>query len=456
MNQEIEREIDIKDAIFYLLYHWRSFLVAGLLGLLLLAGFKYLSFDATPVSEVSEEQEAYDREVKVYELNKENYDAQAELYQKQLIDLQAYLKDSVLMQIDPMQEHYASAELYIEVPVEEMEKIPESADMDITDQVLGAYDNFIAKGIDLTDIADKHNVKESYLKELIFVDANYTANMINVEVIAPDKELALEVYNEVIRQAKAQTARITEDIRVHEVAVINEITGVRADSDLMDQIKGVNNQINSLQSSLTGVMTNIENLEEPEELEQTAVATHVSKKDLVKFGLIGLILGVFVLAAIYACIYLFSGVLATESELKDVFGCFLLGAFAPKKEKKFFIDRLLYQMAGVEKRPDDVISERIAENINSLAQKGQTVLLTGTVSDEILNDTLAILKDKVADINLVVSGSFEEDAKAIGMVADADAVILVECRRVSKFAQVQKLFETVTNMKKTILGYIMF
>ena len=456
MNQEIEREIDIKDAFFYLLYHWRSFLIAGLLGLLLLAGFKYLSFDATPISEVSEEQEAYEREVKVYELNKENYDAQAELYQKQLMDLQAYFEDSVLMQIDPMQEHYASAELYIEVPVEEMEKIPESADMDITDQLLGAYDNFIAKGIDLTDIADKHNVKESYLKELISVDANYTANMINVEVIAPDKELALEIYNEVIIQAKEQATQITEDIRVHKIAVINEITGVRADSGLMDQIKGVNNQINSLQSSLTGVMTNIENLEEPEELEQTAVATHVSKKDLVKYGLIGLILGVFVLVAIYACIYLFSGLLATESELKDVFGCFPLGTFAPKYKKQGFLDKWLYKLAGVERRSDDVIANRIAQNITSLAKEGQTILLTGTVSDEMLADTLSILKDKVSNVNLTVSGCFTEDASAIGMIMQADSVIVVESRRVSKFAQVQKLLETIVNMDKPLMGYIMY
>ena len=37
-NQEIEREIDIKDAVFYLLYHWRSILVGAFIGLILLAG----------------------------------------------------------------------------------------------------------------------------------------------------------------------------------------------------------------------------------------------------------------------------------------------------------------------------------------------------------------------------------------------------------------------------------
>ena len=84
-NQEIEREIDIKDAVFYLLYHWRSILVGALIGLILLAGYKYISFDTTPVSEVSEEQKAYDREVKMYKLNKASYDTQTASYEKQLL-----------------------------------------------------------------------------------------------------------------------------------------------------------------------------------------------------------------------------------------------------------------------------------------------------------------------------------------------------------------------------------
>lgn len=454
MNQEIEREIDVKDALFYLLFHWRSLLVAGLVGLALLMGYKYVSFDSISVSTSTEEQENYERKVKVYELNKENYNAQVDLYQSQLENLQSYLKDSLLMQIDPMQECYASTELYVEIPLEQLRDIPESANTDVTDEVLGAYENFINKGIDFSDIAKDNNVQESMIQELITAEASYASNLVEVEVIAPDKELADSILKEIVKQSKEQAGTINADIRDHDLKVVNQTVGVRTDSALMDETKSIYNQINALQINLTTVMGNIEKLEEP--VKPTTIVTQISKKELAKFGLIGLIVGVFILTGIYACIYIFSGVLATESELKDVFGCFLLGAFAPQFKKKGLLDRIIYRMAGVEKRSNDTISERIAENINSLAQKGQTVLLTGTVSDEILNDTLAILKDKVVDINLIASGSFEEDAKAIGMVANADAVVLVEARRKSKFAKVQKLLETVYNIKKPVLGYIMY
>ena len=60
MNQEIEREIDIKDAFFYLLYHWRSILLAAIVGLIVLAGFKVATFEAAPADAVSDEQEAYE------------------------------------------------------------------------------------------------------------------------------------------------------------------------------------------------------------------------------------------------------------------------------------------------------------------------------------------------------------------------------------------------------------
>ena len=120
------------------------------------------------------------------------------------------------------------------------------------------------------------------------------------------------------------------------------------------------------------------------------------------------------------------------------------------------MDRLFYRMAGVEKRTDDVIAGRIAQNISSLADKGQKVLLTGTVSDEILNAALDILKDKVQDVSLSASGCFTEDASAIGMIREADQIVVVEKCRTSRFAEVQKLLETASTMDKPVLGYIMY
>lgn len=455
MNQEIEREIDIKDAFFYLLYHWRSILLAAIVGLIVLAGFKVATFEAAPADAVSDEQEAYEREVKVYNLTKDNYEVQIDSYEKQLKRLQTYMEDSVLMQIDPMQECYASAELYVEIPLEQLKEIPESANTDVTDEVLGAYANFINKGIDLSDLAKDNKVKESMIQELIAANASYEANLIEIEVIAPKKELADTILKEILKQSKAQTGAINRDIREHELKIVNETSGIRTDSALMDNIRNMYTQISTLQASLTSVMTSAESLQEP--VEQTfGPVVSVSKKTLLKFGLVGFVLGAFVLVAVYACIYLFSGVIATESELKDVFGCFTLGAFAPKYKKQGILDKWLYQLAGVERRPDDVIANRIAQNITSLAKEGQTILLTGTVSDEMLADTLSILKDKVPNVNLTVSGCFTEDASAIGMIMQADSVIVVESRRVSKFAQVQKLLETIANMDKPLMGYIMY
>lgn len=457
-NQEIEREIDIKDAVFYLLYHWRSILVGALIGLILLAGYKYISFDTTPVSEVSEEQKSYEKELKVYKLTKDSYDTQAASYEKQIKQMQDYIETSPLMKIDPMQEHYASAELYVEIPVEDMAQIPESANMDITDQVLGAYQNFICKGVDLSGIAKDNDVKESRIQELVSATVDYDSNMVNVEVVAPDEKLAEDILKEVLKQTQGQSDTIVADVRAHELTVINRTTGVRCDNSLRESNNNLYSQLESLQSSLASTMTNMESLTEPEEQDFSVSAgpAVISKKTLLKFGLIGFVVGAFVMCGVYACAYLFAGVLATEEELKDAFGCFLLGAFAPGYKKQSALDRLLYRMAGVEKRTDDVISTRIAQNVISLAKPGQKILLTGTVSDELLQDTMSILKDKVQDIQLTVSGCFTEDASAIGMVSAADKVIVVEKRRESKFAEVQKLLETIANMDKPVMGYIMY
>ena len=77
-------------------------------------------------------------------------------------------------------------------------------------------------------------------------------------------------------------------------------------------------------------------------------------------------------------------------------------------------------------------------------------------SDEILQSTLTALKDKTEGVNLLVSGCFLEDVSAIDLMSEADMVLIVEQRKVSKFAEVEKLLETVVNMNKPLLGYIMY
>jgi len=451
MEQEVEREIYIKDAFFYLAYRWRSIVIAAVIGLVLVAGYKYLALDITPADAISEEKEIYERKVKVYKLNRDNYEAQAAMYETQLKQLQAYMEDSILIKIDPMEECYASAELYIEVPVEELQLIPESADTDITDYVLGAYENYINNSIDLSEIAKEHHVKENFIRELISAEMMDTSNQVSIKVIAPTDELAQTVLDEVISQVKTESGKIAKDIKPHTIKVLNQTSGVRADIDLLDTIQDLNSQISRMQGDLVTVMKNAENLAEPEQQ-----STSVSKKSLVKFGLIGFVAGAFLLVVVYACIYLFSGMLATPIELKDMYRYYLLGAFAPKYKKRGVIDCLLYQLAGVEKREDAVICDRIAQNIISLTERGQTVLLIGTVEDEVLKQTADMLKDKVGGINLTVSRCFGEDAAAVGMIKSADAVILVEMSKKSKFARVQELIEAVQNMKKPVLGYIMY
>ena len=455
MNQEIERRIYIKDGIFYLAYRWRSILLAAIIGLLLMVGLKYIFYEPMDDASAKELQEDYERELQVYNIGKDSYESQIDSYNHQLEQYQRYMEDSILMKIDPMQEYYASASLYVEIPVKYLNEIPESANMDITDQVLGAYENFVRNGIDLSEFAKEKKMDEAMLQELIAGMADYESNQIEVKVIAPDEDLATTLLDEVLEQLQSQSAEINKTVRAHDEKVLNKVSGVCVDEDLLDTRREINTQINAVQSLLTTSKTNLDKLQKPEEV-VVDTGDSALKKSLLKFGIVGFLLGAFVIIALYACIYLFSGFVITETELKDTFGCFMLGAFAPKYKKQYFVDKWLYTMADEEKRSDEVIANRIAKNIMSLSKTGQTILLTGTVSDEILQSTLTALKDKTEGVNLLVSGCFLEDASAIDLMSEADMVLVVEQRKVIKFAEVEKLLETVVNMNKPLLGYIMY
>lgn len=244
--EDNEQEIDLKAMFFDALYRWRSILVAGLIGALLLGAYKYWSVNKAAASleeaiaegtviesdfdkgylqakEKIEAKEA-DRRTqskKSTDLQKQINDAKntitentvnidvqnnsIELYNNQienaqrLIDeAQEYLDRSILMQAA---DDLWTGRVIYQVTVDNADL---AAYRDPADQVVSSYRKPQAGSEEMKELGAKLGLEADLLNELYSVSADGNANTVIVTAYGKDKAMAEEILNRVCSLVEAQ------------------------------------------------------------------------------------------------------------------------------------------------------------------------------------------------------------------------------------------------------------
>ena len=172
----------------------------------------------------------------------------------------------------------------------------------------------------------------------------------------------------------------------------------------------------------------------------------------VKYGVMGLGGGLFLIVFIYAVGYACSDKLRGERELRERYGYYLLGTI-PKERRG--LNRFLEKLEGVSEQ----VSEEeaywiISTNIANLVDAGLTILVTGTVDEAKLNILTEILSSQFEHISLMPGANMNVTASTLETLAMCDMVILVEERDKSLRAKVQKEQESIVMLNKMVLGYV--
>ena len=184
----------------------------------------------------------------------------------------------------------------------------------------------------------------------------------------------------------------------------------------------------------------------------------VKELGVVKYALIGFFGGFFVLVFCYAIAYVFSDRIRGERELRERYGYYQLGVIPKKRRKKIFggIDRLLRRLGGAERIAEEEAYRIVATNITNLAKDGGTFLVTGTVNMEKLQEfTERIVPQLPENVMLMTGACMNANASTLEMLADCDAVILVEERDGSLRTKVQKEYESIAVLEKNVIGYVL-
>lgn len=506
------KEIDLIDLIIELLLHWRGFLIAILIGGLLLGGYSvYSSVKANQAAKIAAaaveeekakvlsdqeyfEQEKEKTEKRIVELEsslsaKDRSGAnQLLVYCEQLEFQQQYMDNSVLMKVDAY--NIPSGEVIIKI---------------ISDQIMGsAFENAykgIFSSVEMFDYLKQRLNYGNEMAELITIESsstNYNSDSdfnieINTEVkddtakeiilvfkfVALTEEECKVLEEAFIDYAKSKSAEYQSSLGAHELIVVDSVVSTTYDASVMskqssiiEQIGKLNNNIINGYDALSGsgkeyydLLVKQKDMESEidENIERAEAATveippiTLNKKKLI----IGLIGGLLVYAFIICLIYIFSRRIKDSDDFTSTFGVNQLGKIYHETgtmKRATGLDKAIYSLKrrGRKKVPFGEASSIVAVNTSLTASKcGYKKLGLFTIDkDDVL--TVKICEAlRAEDVEGVVLSEPLYNRQEMSAIKDIDAAVIIAKSGVSRYDELWDVIEVLDNQKVKILGGIM-
>jgi hypothetical protein len=480
-NEEYEQEINLKNLIFYALYRWRVIMAVGIVCAVLAGGYKLAGGIRSMgnQTEVQEAMEQYEEDQDSYERQKALYEQDIALLQENLKQQNDYMENSVLMRINPYAAAAAHADIMIKT--EDNRSLPnEDKNVDPADSLVKVYGEAASSMINWEKMAQEMQTDPAYLRELLFVDMDYDSNSISLNVYHEDEAVADQILGEILGQLEAFSASENGHLDKHSITIVNRNTSQHVNitnasdkgkSSLLDVQKAVRDSITAAQKTLTDRQKLLKDLNEPSKPASSSMKSIL--KSGIKFGIIGLVLGICLAGFCYCLIFVLDSKVYSAEDMKDQFGLQILGTL-PMAEKTglfSFIDKILERIEGTSYRPaENLVYERAAVNLKNYvegsnsdttaeASVGKKILVTGTCSTESSAAVAAKLdsflkEDQSNRIELITGGDLCDDTEALRKLASCDGMILVEQRGQSRFNAIRNEIELASSLKKSVYGCI--
>ena len=464
------REVSLPRLLLLTFRSWRSMLAAGLILAILLAGMKVMrEYSNRSVS--NEAHEEYLAQMAMYDASVQSYSSAIERFQTKIDAKQNYFNDSVLMQINPHQECVSSVSMVVRTPgLENADETKsnaaqtESGSIVNASNVVHAYNDFIKNGISYESFAQELGVPEQSVRELVLVivDQFHFSSVFQIQARSADMDFSARLMDYILQQIEEKKGAFRDTLGEYELNVVSRNEETVVDTVLLQQQTDLQNTIATMQKNLQTSQTALKELIKPTE------ATGASMKQIlkhgIKYGVVGMAGGIFLMILLHAIRILMKGRILTDDELNVAYGLrniITLPAGASRREPRSFIDRFVEKL--VSDAPDmssaaanDVLIAKV-ENL-SADDEIRKVLLVGTVGgtrlESFANRLSKRAKESGSPITFEASADIDKDAEAVRRLRTADACIVVEEVGETAYRDAAEVIELLLASGKPVLGTV--
>ncbi len=488
-SESYEKEISLVELLFYCLKKWRWIVCSMIVIAAAAGGYKYLS--TVKSNQIQQEAQALLEEngetepVEVVENPRVRYYEQAIASNElELEQQEAYLKDSVVMQMDAYHLWAGTLSFYVDVPDGEDGNSLRSliaaykayaTDGRLAKQLFDADDSIPVVDLDylLSFNRGKETIEIMYSNgsnknldiesEIPFSESEQ--NLFQIQIIASSEELCAAYLEKAEETIMDYGKELAGSITVHDLKLLAAVQTEKMDNDMASYQSSVLSSYGVLLNNLKTLKTDLKTVRDEEgdtiTLGQTfALANPVSAA--VKYGIVGLVLGAFLAGFVLILVYLMSGKLQSTEMFREEFGMQLIGEVkAPVGKKKLFgfIDNWLYHLeegayANIPREEQIRIAAASLKGAVNQKEGLKKLMLAGTIAKEDVEEFCGCLKEHVQEAEFSSYKQIVFDAAALEEVSDYDAVVFLERKRVSYSKLIKKEREMVSGREIPVLGTI--
>ncbi len=484
-----EREIDLFDLIADILAHWRSVLIAMIVGAVLLGVFGYVKsykeFQNTQNEQVtvSTTRDETTREEKIKQMKESLGDdllagVDSVIVWENKYDLkEIYYKNSLYMQLDPL--NVVQKELVYQIQVED----------NSGGSKFGIVYGNVIKNVGLYDwIEQQTGMDAAYVAELISADVKSgmtiadgtqvllsDSNCVKIVIMQKDEESCENLADAVKEYLAMQQENLSQEIGNHELILLSETMGTVMNTGVLNSQTAYRDEISSLKATIAATKAGFteeqkqyynlltQNDSEIVDTTQDAAAESVTVQKpsiSIKYVVLGAVIFAFVYAMILCLMYIFNGKLRASDELQNLYQIPQMGLIVKESKKKLLPDQWVDNLRNHGKRkftPAQSMELAVAAVKIAAVKNGlEHVCLMGCNLTEGADNVCESIKQALEkeQIAVTILDNVLYNAEAMEKLENEKGVVLVEKAGSTLYNEVAKEIELLTRQDIAVLGGI--
>lgn len=430
------RQVSLIRLVRGALKNWILILIAGVLLGGLFGCYKIYAIHSQKDAMI-EDYDTYTSKLTAYRTSVKDYKKSIADYQASIADLSDYCENSPKMKLDTYHCPTSTADMKITAP-----KDGEITENEIT-AVKNALYNEVYFGNSLGEVAAKHNMTVSDLRELVTFKLTSTGATMRLTVISETEEIAEEIRDDIINALETKHKTIASAMGDYAISVYNKGTQTITDTTLQTYQQKQQDALAKLQTTCYTAQNQSTNLVKP-----PAVPQYSKKYMLVngiKMGIVGMLGGIILAMIFFMAMIIQKGKLLTADEIDGEYGLKTLADFSAEN-------------APAKEGETDYIIARLGNILGK--DSGHKIGVVGTASPKKIENLAGTLNEKAlaeeAGFSFVQIPDIMTNAGALKSIAGTDAVIVAEEIGKSDYSTVRREIALLAESGKQILGTVYF
>lgn len=471
MNYRDEQEIDLIDLCRQILKKWKLITAFALIGLVVGSTVGYVKSAKVIEVETGEtvvDQAAVasdinslkgklsDREITEVEMavNAYNY------YNKLYANKEKYINSSIRMQLDAdkvptMVASYLISNYY-------KVSYPEISEVNDINNIVAVYYKTLNDEKVIGKVADAlgNGVAENYVKELYSVglEAN---SILNITVTARNEEECREVLDVLTQELEAQIPTATE-LYEHDIEYLNTYFSLNVNTGILseqqtqvDALKNLQNVMLTVGNALTADQkalytklidgdtsdeTEVIEVEvQPEETEAVESEKTVVRSFDIKYAMLGLLAGAFIVIMWVCLKYVLSQTIKTKDDISELFKVPVLGIMKDGEDGEL---GMITAGVGLGAQKAEL------KKLYAISTSGDAIVST------ISNKVVDAVKQNYEELSIECGKSVLTDPSSLAKLAESEGLIMIEKLRTSKYENIAKELEIAKSYGVKVLGCV--